>query len=187
MTLFLLSQVTGLTYQTGQDEVVRAQFINSGKLLNTKDTQFRAVSDDWPVFALSHDLGTISAATPPVVVSIGHIRDPAVQYIIANGALQNRSLYFWSQFSSVQDAVSKSGHNSFIIYSHLNCRSRLFLAIIPMRYLAPRLSIPRCKQTHLLFLQTTPRSSRSPLGKPLVLQKLPCRRPPAVVSIHPTL
>ncbi|THG97612.1 hypothetical protein EW026_g4419 [Hermanssonia centrifuga] len=98
--------VTGLTYQTGQDEVVRAQFINSGKLLNTKDTQFRAVSDDWPVFALSHDLGTISAATPPVVVSIGHIRDPAVQYIIANGALQNRSLYFWSQFSSVQDAIS---------------------------------------------------------------------------------
>ncbi|PSS35457.1 hypothetical protein PHLCEN_2v1612 [Hermanssonia centrifuga] len=98
--------VTGLTYQTGQDEVVRAQFINSGKLLNTQDTQFRAVSDDWPVFALSHDLGTISTATPPVVISIGHVRDPAVQYIIANGALQNRSLYFWSQFSSVQDAIS---------------------------------------------------------------------------------
>lgn len=41
-----------------------------------------------------------------MVVAVGHVRDPAVQYIVAGGALQNRSLFFWSQFSSVKDAVS---------------------------------------------------------------------------------
>ncbi|KAI0952144.1 hypothetical protein AcV7_008040 [Taiwanofungus camphoratus] len=98
--------LSGTTYQTGQDIVVRAQFINNGTLLNTQDTDFRAVSDDWPVFGLAHDLGTVSGSTDPVVFSIGHARDPAVEYLIANNALQNRSSYFWSQYPTAADAIS---------------------------------------------------------------------------------
>ncbi|KAH9951659.1 DUF1793-domain-containing protein [Amylocystis lapponica] len=94
------------TYQTDQDIVVRAQFIKSGSLQNTQATDFRAVSDNWPVFALAHDLGDVSGPTEPVVYSIGHARDPAISYIIAGGALQNRSSYFWSEFSTVDDAIS---------------------------------------------------------------------------------
>ncbi|PCH41118.1 DUF1793-domain-containing protein [Wolfiporia cocos MD-104 SS10] len=97
---------SGITYQTGQDIVVRAQFINHSTLLNTEDTNFRAVSNDWPVFALAHDLGTISGASEPVVYSVGHARDPAVEYIIANDALQNRSSYFWSRYATAGDAIS---------------------------------------------------------------------------------
>ncbi|EIM81332.1 DUF1793-domain-containing protein [Stereum hirsutum FP-91666 SS1] len=100
------STTSGATYQTGQDVVVRAQFISSGSLPNTEDTSFRAVSDDWPVFAFAHDLGTISASSDPVLFTVGHIRDPAIEYIIAGGALQDRSLYFWSQFSSAADLIS---------------------------------------------------------------------------------
>lgn len=96
----------GVTYQTGQDTVVRAQFINNGKLANTQDTNFRAVSDNWPVFGFAHDLGSVNAATSPVVISVGHVRDPAIQYIIAGGVLQSRSLYFWSKYSTVASAIS---------------------------------------------------------------------------------
>ncbi|KAI0770848.1 DUF1793-domain-containing protein [Irpex lacteus] len=103
---YAIQQTSGTTYQTGQDVVVRAQFINNGKLTNTQDTQFRAVSDRWPVFAFAQDLGNVQAASSPVVVAVGHVRDPAVQYIVTGGALQNRSLFFWSQFSSVKDAVT---------------------------------------------------------------------------------
>jgi hypothetical protein len=99
-------QSTGTTFQTGQDIIVRAQFINNGVLPNTQDTNFRAVQDDWPVFAFAKDLGTVSAASSPVVFVVGHVRDPAIEYIIAGGKTQNRSLYFWSQFSSVGAAVS---------------------------------------------------------------------------------
>ena len=49
-------QTAQTTFQTGEDTVVRAQFINNGVLLNTEDSNFRAINDDWPVFAVSKDL-----------------------------------------------------------------------------------------------------------------------------------
>ncbi|KAH9853554.1 DUF1793-domain-containing protein [Lenzites betulinus] len=96
----------GATWQNGEDVVVRAQFINNGKLANTRDTAFRAVSDRWPVFAFAHDLGSVTGATAPVVFSVGHVRDPAIQYIIANNGRQNRSLFFWTRISDVASAIS---------------------------------------------------------------------------------
>ena len=99
------SSTTGTTYQTGQDVVVRGQFISNGALANTQDTNFRAVSNDWPVFGLAHDLGTVSGTSPTVVYAVGHVRDPAIQYIVANNGRQSRNLYFWSEFSSVTDPV----------------------------------------------------------------------------------
>ncbi|KAI0779898.1 DUF1793-domain-containing protein [Fomes fomentarius] len=95
----------GTTYQVGADTDLRAQFINNSKLSNTLDTKFRAISDHWPVFAFAHDLGTVTAVTDPVVFSIGHARDPAVQYIILNGGTQNRSSYFWSAHPNIGDAI----------------------------------------------------------------------------------
>ncbi|TBU63560.1 hypothetical protein BD310DRAFT_945106 [Dichomitus squalens] len=74
--------VTGTTYQTGQDVVVRAQFVNNGILNNTLDTDF-----------------------PPVVYSVGHARDPAIQYIVINNGRQEQSSYFWSRFSAMTDAI----------------------------------------------------------------------------------
>jgi hypothetical protein len=58
------------------------------------------------VFGLAHDLGTITTATTPVVFSVGHIRDPAIQYIVAGGALQSRSLYFLSSLSTSAAVIS---------------------------------------------------------------------------------
>lgn len=85
--------------------MVRAQFIQNGKLANSRDTNFRAVSDDWPVFGLAHDLGTVSGTSPTVVYAVGHVRDPAIQYIVADNGRQSRNLYFWSKFQSVTELV----------------------------------------------------------------------------------
>ncbi len=95
-----------MTYQTGEDVVVRAEFVKNGKLANVQDTQFRAVSDRWPVFAFAHDLGTVTSTTDPIVFTVGHVRDPVVQYAIVGGATENRSSYFWTKFASFPDAVS---------------------------------------------------------------------------------
>ncbi|TFK45399.1 DUF1793-domain-containing protein [Heliocybe sulcata] len=96
----------GVTYQSGEDAVVRAQFVGNGALLNTQDTTFRAVQDRWPVFGFARDLGTVNAATDAVLFSIGHVRDPAIKYIVAGGATQDRSLYFWSQYGTVDEAIA---------------------------------------------------------------------------------
>ncbi|TBU41200.1 hypothetical protein BD309DRAFT_1020887 [Dichomitus squalens] len=97
--------VTGTTYQTRQDVVVRAQFVNNGILNNTLDTAFRGISDRWPVFAFAHDFGAVTTATAPVVYSVGHARDPAIQYIVINNGRQEQSSYFWSRFSAMADAI----------------------------------------------------------------------------------
>ncbi|KAF7352670.1 DUF1793-domain-containing protein [Mycena venus] len=100
------TNTVGATFQTGADVTVRAQFVTNGKLANTLDTNFRAVSNNWPVFGLAHDLGTITAATAPVVFSVGHIRDPAIEYIVAGGGTQNRNLYFLSSFPTSASVIS---------------------------------------------------------------------------------
>jgi hypothetical protein len=106
---------------------VRAQFIKKGKLANSKDGNFRAVQDNWPVFGLTHDLGTVKDASAPVVFAVGHVRDPAINYMTqgmwraekdiaelmtywAGGKLQPRSSYFWSKYSSVQAVVRGLRH-----------------------------------------------------------------------------
>ncbi|KAJ7260577.1 hypothetical protein C8J57DRAFT_1471634 [Mycena rebaudengoi] len=94
------------TYQTGPDAVVRNQFVNKGLLTNTKDLNFRSISDSWPIFGLSKDLGSVSKTPASVVFSVGHIRDPAVKYVIAPNTHQARSLYFWSKFSTADKLIS---------------------------------------------------------------------------------
>jgi hypothetical protein len=101
------ANVSGMTYMTGADVDVRGQFIQHGVLNNTEDTNYRAVSDNWPVFGFSVDLGSVSdISSSPLVFTIGHVRDPVIQYIVADDQIQQRSSYFWSTFSSVFDAVS---------------------------------------------------------------------------------
>ncbi|KZT71472.1 DUF1793-domain-containing protein [Daedalea quercina L-15889] len=96
-----------MTFQTGQDVVVRGQFINHGVLLNTQDTDFRAISDDWPVFAFAHDLGTVPASgeSDIVVFSVGHARDPVINYTLGLGRSQQRHPYFLCQYPTVEDAI----------------------------------------------------------------------------------
>lgn len=70
-----------LTYQSGQDLVVRAQFVNTGKLADSNDTNYRAISDNWPVFGFAADLGSLGASPRQVQFSVGHVRTPAVSYL----------------------------------------------------------------------------------------------------------
>ena len=75
------SAASNLTYQSGQDIVVRGQFVSHGSLTNSSDTSYRAISDNWPVFAFSADLGRVGGQAVTVPLSIGQVRTPAVSYL----------------------------------------------------------------------------------------------------------
>jgi Domain of unknown function (DUF5127)/Domain of unknown function (DUF4965)/Domain of unknown function (DUF1793)/Domain of unknown function (DUF4964) len=79
-TVWATPSTSGLTYQSGQDVVVRAQFVGNGKLTNGNDTNYRAISNDWPVFAFCADLGQLGTSARTVPLSIGLARTPAVSY-----------------------------------------------------------------------------------------------------------
>ncbi|MDQ2848786.1 MAG: DUF5127 domain-containing protein [Actinomycetota bacterium] len=81
-TVWSTAKRAGLTYQIGEDQLVRTQATSNGVLTDTVDSNKpRAISDHWPVFAFNLDLGTIRTAGAPFVLSIGHVREPAVSYL----------------------------------------------------------------------------------------------------------
>ena len=90
---------TGLTWQIGEDALVRRQFVTGGALAGTVDqNRPRAINDRWPVFAFSVDLGPVRTATAPFVLSVGHVREPSVSYLGAALPPLWRSYYAtWQQ------------------------------------------------------------------------------------------
>ncbi|ATL66691.1 hypothetical protein CRH09_11195 [Nocardia terpenica] len=68
-----------LTWQIAEDTVARAAGA-AGPLPDTAEPGPRGINDRWPVFAFARDLGTLTPGTPSpaVVVTIGHVRTPAI-------------------------------------------------------------------------------------------------------------
>lgn len=90
----------GLSYQSGQDIVVRGQFASTGKLSNTNDTNYRPIDDNWPVFGFCTDLGQLNGQAQTVPLAIGQVRTPAVSY---QG--QNLQPLWTAEFSTWQDML----------------------------------------------------------------------------------
>ncbi|KAH8902414.1 DUF1793-domain-containing protein [Coniochaeta sp. PMI_546] len=93
------SSTDGLTFRAGFADDVRAQFASNHSLDNTKDINFRAVSDRWPVFAFSNDLGNVSATAVEVVYTLGIVQDAVISFA---GAGNNMTSLpgLWSAFYS---------------------------------------------------------------------------------------
>ncbi|KAJ9205056.1 hypothetical protein DTO164E3_1679 [Paecilomyces variotii] len=98
-------QVHGLTYQAGPSTDARNTFAANGSLPNSQDTNYRAISDNWPVFAFAINLGPVDEWGSGVLFSIGLTQDEAVQYEGADGYDPVPSLwtsYFDSDLAAVE-------------------------------------------------------------------------------------
>ncbi|KAJ5118919.1 hypothetical protein N7448_010627 [Penicillium atrosanguineum] len=95
----------GMSYQSGQDVVVRGQFSSNGSLDDTSDTNFRAINDNWPVFGFSYDMGAVDDTPVSVLFSLGLTQDEAVQFQGASTYAPVPSLWK-SYFDSELDALS---------------------------------------------------------------------------------
>ena len=155
---------------------VRAEFIANGRLLNTQDTSFREINSDWPILALSRDLGNITRASDPVVFSVGHIRDPVIQYVVSSG-VQERFLYFWSRFSSADDVVSFVDVFQSLSTSDLSdfCRSTPFWVISKMPFFGLKILTTSFKVMQARYHQTMHPSLPYPLHRLSVLWKSLCQ------------
>jgi hypothetical protein len=95
---------SGLTWQAGQDTVVRTASAANGALAGTSDTaQPRAINDRWPVLGLNQNLGTVTSSGPSSVFQavIGHVRTPAVSYLGSN--LNPWWTHYWSSWTAMLD------------------------------------------------------------------------------------
>ncbi|KAI0455038.1 glutaminase GtaA [Xylaria acuta] len=96
----------GLTYQSGADVDVRGAFKNKGVLANTKDTKFRAVNNNWPVFGFAKNLGSVSSNSINTLFTIGLTQDNAIQLLGEGSGLTTYPSLWKSYFSSDLDAVT---------------------------------------------------------------------------------
>ncbi|KAF8883854.1 hypothetical protein BD779DRAFT_1443529 [Infundibulicybe gibba] len=111
---YAMANGPNVTWGSGPDDSIRGQFqdrFSSGRLPKTKDTNFRAISDNWPVFGLALDLGNISEISTPVVWALGVVRNPhqqnmVISYDSGDGTTQPRSSFFWTQYKTIGDAIS---------------------------------------------------------------------------------
>ncbi|KAF8874079.1 hypothetical protein BD779DRAFT_1630406 [Infundibulicybe gibba] len=102
---YAMANSPNMTWQTGA-VALRDKFqVVGGRLNNTEDKGFRAISNNWPVFAFSMDVGSISEISTPIVWALGVVRDPTIRYAAGDGSTQQRSSFFWTQYSTIGDAI----------------------------------------------------------------------------------
>ena len=90
-----------LTTQSGADAAVRAQFVSSGVLAGTNDTnQPRAINNAYPVFAFANAFGTVGTApTAPFTLLLGRVRDPAINYV--GSSLHSLWTHYWPSYEAM--------------------------------------------------------------------------------------
>jgi hypothetical protein len=102
-----MMQGINVTYKIGIDQVSRGQFAATGTLDDQQDQNFRPISQNFPVFAISRNLGTIQFTQAPVVWTVGYTTDPAVNYTDLSGAPPtSRSLYYKTKYSNDEALAS---------------------------------------------------------------------------------
>ena len=58
--------------------------------------------------AIALDLGTIQSTSEPIVWAVGVMRDPVIQYTNASGQREERSAYYWANYTTIHDTVANS-------------------------------------------------------------------------------
>ena len=126
-------QGTNISYKIGVDQVSRGQFAIYGMLDNQEDADSRSISENFAVFALSRDFGTIHSTQAPVVWTVGYTTDPAVNYTDLSGAPStSRSIYYKTQYSTDEALASIDDISCGIMCLTSNFRSLTSSTILTM-------------------------------------------------------
>jgi hypothetical protein len=97
----------GLTYSNGGvDADVRGAFINNGVLNNELNTNYRAISNQWPVFAFALDLGSVGSSPASALFTLTLAQEQAIQFEYEKNKVQQLPPLWTSYFSSELDLVS---------------------------------------------------------------------------------
>ncbi|KAI9433020.1 hypothetical protein H4582DRAFT_1820406 [Lactarius indigo] len=98
---YAMKSANNVTFKIAQDTISRGLFVLNGVLDNQTDPNFRSIANNFAVFAISRDLGTIQATNDPIVWTVGFTLDPPINYTDPSGAApRQRSLFYKTRYSS---------------------------------------------------------------------------------------
>jgi len=87
---------SALTFESGSDKAVRGAFISRGQLNNTKDTRWRSIERDWPVFGFARNMGRVGKPKS-MLFSIGSTQHYAIQFL-GEGDNVRKLPSLWTQY-----------------------------------------------------------------------------------------
>lgn len=94
-----------MTHQSGADVAVRGAFASNGTLGDSEDSNYRAISTNWPVFGFAIDMGSVTSSSVETHFTIGLAQSEAIQYSSPDGIRAEPSLWT-SYFDDELAAVS---------------------------------------------------------------------------------
>ncbi|KAI8956632.1 glutaminase GtaA [Daldinia sp. FL1419] len=98
--------VDNLSWQIGADTDVRGAFLDKGALPSTKDSNFRAVQDNWPVFGFASDLGPVGSSTVSTLYTLGMTQEGAINLLGKGSDLTTYPALWQSYFDSDVEAMT---------------------------------------------------------------------------------
>ncbi|KZT68277.1 hypothetical protein DAEQUDRAFT_337507 [Daedalea quercina L-15889] len=100
-----LGQNQNISWQTCEDTVCRPEFVLAGGVNSKNDNNtFRNITDDWPIFPISINLGSVASPSTPVVWTVGYVRDPSISYTLSGQTTSLRP-YYTTQYSTLEAAL----------------------------------------------------------------------------------
>lgn len=155
-------QGDNVTYDIASDADSRDSFAQYGLLNDQQDPNIRPVSDNFAVFAISRDLGSIKATQAPVVWAIGYTTDPAISYTdLSDAPPTSRRLYYETKYSD--DGNSDDGK---LVSTHA-----ISYVDDPSKIMSRSLTFSTISAMHLRELESwTTRYSNLPILSRLILE-----------------
>ncbi|CAK4033826.1 Hypothetical predicted protein [Lecanosticta acicola] len=95
-----------LTHQSGADNTVRGNFMASGHLPNTNDTNYRAINNDYPVFGFASNLGSVGSTTQSVLYQLSLHQQNCIQFEGQLNTVSSLPCMWTNYFSTDTDAVN---------------------------------------------------------------------------------
>ena len=128
--LLLIMQSPALSWRTNSDVNARVTFQDATDLGNSANLTYRPIQnpDDWPVFAIAYDLGTVTDESSEVAWGIGVARDRIAQAQTGFSPEEDRYPYYLSQYRSSSEAVSENDcHHPQMLILRSRCQFEDFL------------------------------------------------------------
>jgi len=78
--------------------------VQNKKLQNTVDNNFRQVSDNWPVFGIARDLGSVRSSAVSTLFTIGYTQEKAIQFL-GKGSAPQEVPSLWTSYLSEEQCL----------------------------------------------------------------------------------
>ncbi|KAL5519656.1 hypothetical protein ACEPAH_1339 [Sanghuangporus vaninii] len=102
---YCTKKTSGVSWQIGPADDIRAGFANGTSLNDQAQAGTHPVGNPFNTLSFSVFLGSVSSTSEPIAFALGVVRDPVIQYTNRLTQIEERSAYYWSQFTNIHDAI----------------------------------------------------------------------------------